>query len=390
MTTKSKRENIFVCADVHIGNHKQFGVAPIHWRHYPDWSEFNSRAAMTLEVFRSFLLLAAQKGRYAFVCGDLFDKDQPGTALLKETIFTVRAVLDEFKDLELVLLNGNHDQTSKRLSAIDAVGFLSSCHCVVGAYTLANMPHFAPRVLCVPYQIDGAQSTMKVISEYVENSIRGQEIQVILLHAGLYDDSFSPWEKSASHALSVPDLAMMLSGSNVHTVVAGDWHHARTWDVGGVHFIQCGALCPTGFDDDGDTMGRVYEFDPSWNLVQVHTIAGPRFRTVSYEGSGQIEELLRTYIVERTTGMHRFTRVLTRPSEYVEAQKQVQQLQAQHCVTVEIDKRAAESRREAVRAAVTGRKSLADALAAHVAATEFPRHVSSNDVHDLCRKFLRL
>lgn len=226
-------------ADVHIGNHKAHGGALV--------DGMNARACMALETFKRAIKLAADRGAVGLiVCGDLFDVAQPTVG----TLYSVAAVI-KHAPIEITVLAGNHDSMGPHHSTP------ADLLCLVGAKPTAPS-----------HEVVAFTRDMPSILRQVDESTA----EIFIAHVGLEDEGTPPW--LVGKGLCVSDLMRVLRG---RAFFAGDWHSPRIWERAQGLVVQCGALCPTGWDNQGEDYGRVWFFDTATKSLTYETVPGPRF-----------------------------------------------------------------------------------------------------------------
>jgi hypothetical protein len=93
----------------------------------------------------------------------------------------------------------------------------------------------------------------------------------VAFHKGIVDSSFPPYLRESG--IEMQAVRASMREYSVKYVFAGDFHTSRQWECG---IVQCGALCPTGFQDSGLNYGHLWYVDDDGRLEKV-SIPGPRF-----------------------------------------------------------------------------------------------------------------
>lgn len=364
---------IAFCADVHLGNHKAFGV--------PDAKlGYNSRARLIIQTFMRALGAARKHGCRAFVvCGDFFDKCNPGPALTAAALSTIHVA----KQMTLVFINGNHDHVSSSTSALDPIdatslGFVVKTHGVP-----TNLSLYA-----LPYQTDSITRALQSIKPTSDCSI-------LAIHAGISDEHDDPWMRAAHDAVAAAALPFLLEDTSIRTVVAGNWHTPKQWDVGGLCVIQCGALAPTGFADESDGSIVIYDTDNHTWFREI--IAGPRFKTFDFTKNEVIRDVTKWAELIQSAGSTPFARVLVNPED--ESACRVDLLQtfaslhdmytSDMAAMVKIDKKLHEQNKQHMRKALTISRSREESIVRYVDAMKLPASVSKKSLLEKLSEYLK-
>ncbi len=243
-------------SDPHAGNHKRLS------KQLP--GGLNSRCVEVLGVIKAAVRRAKElRCEKLFVLGDLFDTDVPSPSI----IYAVQEVLTS--SLPIVLIPGNHDLTSDAqshhaLAPLTAVSNLS----------IITAPETEIPVALVPYRSGPT-------AEWFEDAVaaaatEGNDAQVLAFHAGIIDSDTPPWLAGASGAVHIDTVRRLMDKHGFLAAIAGDWHLRKVWS--GV--MQCGSLCPTGFDNPGlSGYGTLAVFDYGGGFT-VEELPGPRFLKV--------------------------------------------------------------------------------------------------------------
>jgi len=268
-------------ADVHLGNHKRFGGKTS--------AGLNRRFQLVAQALADALEVASARGAEQFVVlGDLFDTAKPSPAELAAVMRVFSAT-----DLEVRLLLGNHDQSSPERgdNALAPLGFLPN----VRVYDYAAGR--AGTLILVPFQPGPAV-------EWLRASLSGLELAgpsfgsyTLAVHLGIGDEKTPAFLRGANDSITVDELLPLMREFGICTVCAGNWHDPRQWEIAASdedpvvrRIYQVGALAPTGFDNPGESYGRMLIFDKRGRLDTVRVATRPRFYTLSFE-DGDVGDL---------------------------------------------------------------------------------------------------
>ena len=259
-------------ADQHVGNHRRLS-GPVE-------SGLNRRCRQHVAVLSAAMARAVEEGCSLHVgLGDMFDSAHPRPQL-------VDAVLRALGGIDNVLLVGNHDHNT----------FSERDHAIGALHPVATVVEHTSLIVCggglviaaVPFQSSADVAADQWLPQEIKRCLgimkdRGlaDTPLVIATHVGIKDDSFPPYMKASSGAVSVEVMRDVVSTSKAVAVISGDWHEHRSWGRGRI--IQCGALAPTGWDNlskvgADDPYGSLYVYDIARAQFEPRiTIPGPRF-----------------------------------------------------------------------------------------------------------------
>lgn len=361
-------------ADVHLGNHIRFGGEVK--------SSINRRAQLVADTLRRAGERADQLGcSTIYLLGDLFDTHHPIPQLID---LAQRSMVGP----EWVLLVGNHDQKSPapRDHAMAAMSRM-----VAAEPSLSVPPGTDTVFLAIPF---GPGSSTEWIRKQVDVVLKEKfRIDVLLIHAGVADDSTPPWLREADDAITVADLHAVMAKAGARRAFAGNWHSAQRWKLEDppAAIYQVGTLCPTGFDNPGlNGYGLLVMLDTETMEVDAEEIPGPRFVKVSSDDE------LRAVMAEFGNFPQR-----EQYSLFVEYQASVDVIDpvAARLGALEAEgllagweilpdrSRSEKTAREAAQAA-SGQQTTEAALVAYVEAMELPADVDRGRVLELSRGFL--
>lgn len=270
--------HIVAVADVHVGNPR--------WRGGALNQGVNLRGARVLSALHAALSHAVMNEASAFVVlGDLLDSSRTSPQLLTATM----RMLASFAPLPVHLLLGNHEMETAAIGdhSLGPLGELSN----VTVHDRPAVVHFgADELWLVPFRngpasqwLPGALQELAATAAELRGGLphMGHPVRVALgLHLGIADTATPVWLRNAHDAIDVTELAAQCSLLGIDTVLAGNWHNAQDWRVDGVHVAQCGALCPTGFNNPGfDGYGCAVSWDGG-EVERAVVSLEPRFVTV--------------------------------------------------------------------------------------------------------------
>lgn len=254
--------SIAFCSDLHIGNHRRMGEQSV--------GSVNTRCRHAIAAFRYAMNLARLEKCNAFVvCGDLFDSDKPEPAVIRAVQNAIRQ-----SELKVYLLVGNHDRTSDApydhaLAPLSEVAFVAEHPCIaaVDGCEVLFYPHLS------------ADGTFKEVNQRMPYGSNGTGVQYIAIHRGVYTDRM-PKYLHTDKALSLDNAKQLMVSRGAKAMFCGDYHESEV--LGQV--VQCGALVPTGWDQQGfSTCGRMYITGGA--DLRVVVVPGPRFITADWSES---------------------------------------------------------------------------------------------------------
>ncbi len=220
-------------ADVHIGNHRQFGGPLI--------AGVNTRCRENLDTLAAAYQIAHDHdAAHMFILGDLFDAAKQPPPVIAATMEVLHRGA-----LPTTIITGNHDQfsTAPGDHACAPLDFLSNvtvedqpCVRTIAGYTVALLP----------YQPGEAGAWVPRTLRDLMNRARRER-----------GDIADPVDYALGHAPFEP-TAREFSGSGVRGLALS--HFARDFVFGHLHAHgrhRAGTLCPTGWGDL-NCVGRVY------------------------------------------------------------------------------------------------------------------------------------
>lgn len=270
--------HVVAVADVHVGNPR--------WRGGSMNQGVNVRGARVLAALHQGLVHAVMSEAAAFVVlGDLMDSSRSSPQLIAQTM----RMLDTFAPLPIHLLLGNHEMETASVGDHSLAPFALLRHVTV--HDRPAVLHFGTDELwLMPFRNGPARQwlpdALQALAADAEEQRGGKPhmgspVRVALgLHLGIADGNTSPWLRDAHDSIDVNDLVARCALLGIDTVLAGNWHTAQDWTLDRVRVAQCGALCPTGFNNEGFDG---YGYAVSWDGAEVErTLVSrePRFVTV--------------------------------------------------------------------------------------------------------------
>lgn len=245
-------------ADIHIGNPSTFGG--------PVMCGVNTRGEQVLETLRK--AVHAVKGFDALViCGDLFDTSNPSPQLIRK----VQEILRQAP--HVIVLLGNHDMVSN-LPGDHALGPLRALPNV----TVVERPELIALgdtlILAIPFQPgDGRHWLPEVMHTFLPAMQNAQAKKVMAFHLGIADAETPSFLRDAHDAVPIEMVQQLMDQYGVDYAYCGNWHAPARWGT----VVQCGALCPTGWDNPGLDYGLVRRLNTETGLMSNIHIPGPRF-----------------------------------------------------------------------------------------------------------------
>ena len=283
-------------SDPHVGNHRKCGGAIV--------GSMNERCRLVLNVLREAIKVCISKNvGHLVVNGDFFDAHDPSPQLIASVQVLLEWALS--KGTQVVLLLGNHDMHST--SGMDnALAPLRRWAKVYDEPGVLSIPGALDIVMC-PFRVGDAAT-------WVPESLAGLALpkakvpRVMSVHVGVRDPKTAAYLMGAADSVDVGDLRKWAKAAGISHVFAGNWHDKKVWEQADEpSIIQCGALCPTGWDNPGLTYGRMFIYDTTKVGPQVEevTVPGPRFIEVT-----SVEEAARFADIATKKGLQMFVRLV--------------------------------------------------------------------------------
>lgn len=274
--------NLAVIFDPHFWLHRRHGG--------PLVKGINRRGALCLDVGRRVVETVNSKSASLKVAGDLVDNAGPVSPQFAHALRETLSLCQR----PVTLMLGNHDMTADGdhslgiytqhddWTDVQVCGDISFVLASV-AQTLSDDSFGSDDVCLVPFHRDIRDA-------------RVRDVPLVIAHFGVYDDSFPAWAKKAKGAWHADALFAFMKERNIKCLLAGDWHSRRLWMDGerqkdalsfgpvqvgtdAEHMIlQGGALCPTGFDNQGlHGYGTLAFWDTDEYRLSWQELPGPRF-----------------------------------------------------------------------------------------------------------------
>lgn len=309
------------------------------------------------------------------ILGDLFDTERPEPQI-------IAAVQNALRDdsIEKIFLVGNHDQVSVA-TGDHTLGPLSDIGTVVEEPTCVSRLEWDTDLLLVPFRpgpaVEWFPDTVIKLAEQPS-----KKRKILGMHLGISDDATPPWLKNAPDSIPVDKLLYLCNQFGIDFAAAGNWHANQVWDDGCI-VTQVGALCATGFDNEGL---RGYGCLSVWDSINGYTnteIPGPRFIKFSsadlfYRNLDDIPALS-------------FVKITALPNDKKKAQDLIEEAKLEGkifdgCVETDLedDKVAARTAATVARSAET----LEEALALFIANMPLPEGVNREHIVERARKYL--
>lgn len=259
-------------ADVHIGNPSTFGG--------PVVCGINTRGEQVLDVLARSV--KAIQGHDALViCGDLFDISHPSPQIIRK----VQEILREIP--HVIALLGNHDMVSTQPGdhALGPLRALPNVHVMErpGLFTFGESV-----MLTVPFQPgDGKQWLPEVLEAWGPKLKMFNIPKVLTFHLGISDEDTPSFLRDSHEAVPLELVQSLMEQYDIDYAYCGNWHTPKTWG----RIVQCGALCPTGWDNPGWEYGLVRTLNTTTGHMGNIAIPGPRFLNATTEEEAQIARL---------------------------------------------------------------------------------------------------
>ena len=251
--------SIYYSADWHVWNHRLLGGSFDNG--------VNRRCRETLAVIRKASEFVERRGGALVACGDVFDAPRPSPQVMRALMDAVAPLTGDDERPGLWLLAGNHD----RVSSAPGDNALAPLGRVPGVRVIDSPSAHEIGETVVFFAPPSPRGVAFV--DHLDEVTRGQQADVLVVHAGVEDGLTPHFLKGSRGAIDVLRLAALAKRLGAREAYAGDWHSHRAWGVDGVRVVQCGALVPTGWDNPGRAYGRVVE----GGSARVWSLPGPRF-----------------------------------------------------------------------------------------------------------------
>lgn len=370
----------FACiADLHLGNHQRFAGV------YEGGT--NERYRSTLRVMQRVLdrLIEKRVGKLC-VLGDVFDTARPSVP----EVNGLARLLRRYPGITMQMLVGNHDLYAGDDHALVLLDLLENVLVSARGALLAWDPDARSPRYHIPFIHGDTQAGLRQLLPEVVARACGSRSPirpgVLLMHAGIADDSTPSYLASAADSIRVDTLAALMREHGIAHCYAGNWHNHRHWKIGEQSIVQCGAICPTGFDNPGSAYGKIV-YHHSDGSFSTETIPGPRFYTTAYEDLSDTS-LIEEFVAE---GDELYLSLTAQPKYLSEARAHVRKLVDDGVIKagdVRPDRAATSAvARSAARAAVNA-KTIDEAVAAYVQKVALPDGADRAEVLALVRRYL--
>jgi len=372
-------------------------------------SGLNQRARSIVYSLKASVSTALAKGGAGVdlfcVAGDLFDTDHPSPALIdavQGAFCCSDPITGKVEGGRILVVNGNHDMTSEASGGHTAILPLRWQHDVkvfTGTCTLNRGKEGG--LVIVPHRVGPAKDWLEnEINRHMAFGFAGMagpalanEVpmpKILVVHLGLEDENTPPWLRGADDSIHVDQLADICVRHSIGSVVAGNWHTAKTFERRGVVMRQIGALVPTGFDNPGmDGYGRVVIWEDGKFLDDLH-VPGDRFLKVS-----SLEELadLHRTLTPFPGFTDRYVHAQLSSADWWPGKLLLDQMMEENLVTNFKTSRSPEevrSKAKAAAEAVVCHDTLGEALESYLDSAQLPEAAYPPRVRSLCQKFLQI
>ena len=253
-------------ADVHIGNPAAFGG--------PVQAGINQRGREVLAALER-AVEASEDSTALVICGDLFDTSSPSPQMISE----VQRILSQAP--KVLVLMGNHDMVSDT-PGDNALGPLMPLPNVMSVeqpelYTFENTA-----LMVVPFQAGDCREWFpQAVKQLAATPTPEGTIKVLAFHLGVIDEDTPAFLAKAHDAIELEVVKGLMEEYGISYAFCGNWHSPKKWRTSNGGIVQCGALCPTGWDNPGWDYGKVWHIKPHQALIGSTEIPGPRFLNVT-------------------------------------------------------------------------------------------------------------
>ena len=351
-------------ADCHMGNPSIFGGSVV--------AGINQRGREVLDTLER-AVESAQHSDALVICGDLFDTSNPSPQLIAE----VQRIL--LQAPKVFVLMGNHDMVSDSPgdNALGPLLPLENVHPVEQpeVFTFSDTA-----LLSVPFQAGDCREWFpSVVESLASTPVPDGCVKVLAFHLGIIDKDTPSFLAKAHDAIELEVVEGLMRQHGIDYAFCGNWHSPSKWGP----LVQCGALCPTGWDNPGWDYGKVWTLDTKNRLVSIRQIPGPRFLNV--QSKEEAENAL------GTSEQYGHSLYLTVKGELAEDSETLEEIRSWGVKARAVAD--GESAREATRAAavaVKGASTLNDALAKYVGQMFLETGVDRERVQALAKKYLQV
>lgn len=284
-------------SDPHVGNHARHGG--------PLVDGLNQRGRETLATYRRAVLLAKERGCWAFVVnGDLCQGPRPEPAILRG----LQDVHAEADPMRILLVPGNHDMPDATAAAGNtAMAPLERGHDVRVVREPEWVTYPGVSVLAIPFH--GAATMDAHVAATMEAMTQGEvdgrskhggpgtlsqqgaePIRVASIHVGLWDgDDAPPWQRKARDGMEAEALLNIMKRARIAAAFVGNYHDHAHWGGSGAlegnpAAVQVGTLIPHSHGDGGLAGRGLVAFLEADGSVTTAEVPGPRFVTALEPG----------------------------------------------------------------------------------------------------------
>ena len=371
-------------ADVHIGNHLQFGGELK--------SGMNGRCRIVVDTLKRAYKTATQnEGCEGFyVLGDLFDTEKPTPQMLA----AVQEIFGPDND-DVGVIVGNHDQHS--YTPKDHALAPLTDHVQVFERPVLVIPTAGVGLWNVPYEpgpaVDWLPGRLKELQRHEDQAPRQSRprTRALLIHLGIQDTRTAEYMRGHDDAISADALHILMQRHNIHHTFAGNWHKAQQWSFeDGRAIIQCGTLAPVGFRDEGVTaVGQMAVFNTADGSVYTVEIPGPRFVKARIADDEAWGACLKRVTKKNPTKGTKYLQITTHPERYRSVREDASKKPGTWA-GIRVVPDTAESQHKAQQTA-SAAKTAANkdaAVAAFVKRMPLDKTVSRENVEKHCRRYL--
>jgi len=362
-------EIVFI-ADPHIANHRAFGGALV--------AGINRRCRLACNVLHE-VAAHLDPAQPLVILGDTFDAPDPIPQVLTE-------VGDLLHETHAAFLVGNHEMVSSA-PGDHALGPL--CHRIADRPMVRSTGDVD--LILIPFRAGQAVETLpKDIKSALGMYPRtGKAPLLLCMHYGVSVASDPGYMTAAPDAVPLQLVNQLAAEHDIQAVFAGHWHthqYLQAREEGKPLVVQVGALVPTGWDNPGmNGYGTVVHYDPLTEAMTIEHLPGPRFIKWSWPPGSP------NAFPDPPKGGQVFIRV-TAPADrlddarlWIEELRTLGKVEAGEAVPDEAPaKEAARKAAESARSTDT----MAEALAAFVAAMPLAEGVDRDEVLGLARKYM--
>ena len=267
-------------ADVHVGNHKQFGGS-VH-------GSINHRCSQILDALQSAVDTVARLNGVLVIAGDLIDVVRPEAQILAR-------LQDILLPVPTVIVKGNHESCSNERGD-HALGPLRAFATVVEEPAVLSLDEGdgdAVNLWCVPARPDAAEGWLPGVMEELSSArakMNPDAADLMAVHLGISDAGTAKFLRNVNDQIPSGTLAKLCAEHGVRFVMAGNWHKRQAWHLDGVHIQQLGALVPTGWNNPGlEGYGGMSIY--TRGEVEMAEVQGPRFVKV-VGGRAEVDEVI--------------------------------------------------------------------------------------------------